>query len=83
MTSGLRAALTIYNRQHTQQPYINLQIDQAVTSRENDDKAQAQIMSVARMASGHRKIRPKKAHRVADNVTIYFAVSIHFAQITI
>ena len=79
----MRTTLTIYYRHAAQQPYINLQIDQAVSSAEHDDEVQAQINSDANRDIGHRKVRPKKAHRAADNVTIYFTVSIHFAQITI
>ena len=80
MASG---SLTIYNRHAAQQPNINLQINQAVASREHEEEADALAKSLLRIAGGQRQIRPKTARRAADNVTIYFIVSIHFAQITI
>ena len=77
----MREPLCIYNRQHTYQPFLNLQIDQAVTFREGEEEDDAKMISEERKKTGHRKIRPKKAQRDADG-TIYFTVSIYFAQIT-
>uniref|UniRef100_A0A914CEU4 Roadblock/LAMTOR2 domain-containing protein n=1 Tax=Acrobeloides nanus TaxID=290746 RepID=A0A914CEU4_9BILA len=68
-----RRGLLIYRRHGQQLVDPNLIVDAAIAQREADSIASAQARTVANLAIGRRRVRPKRAERV-NNAIYFYAV---------